>query len=80
MNITLKFVPKGQINNIPALRQIMAWRQPGDKPLSEPMMFSLLMHMNKSASISWIIDDLKYVFTDQMIYGTCRNQWPHDNF
>ena len=38
-------VPKGQINNIPALVQIMAWRRPGDKPLSEPMMVSLTMHI-----------------------------------
>ena len=36
------FVPKGPINNIPALVQIMAWRRPGDKPLSEPIMVSLL--------------------------------------
>ena len=28
------------INNIPALVQIMAWRRPGDKQLSEPMMVS----------------------------------------
>ena len=41
--ISLKFVPKVQINNIPALVQIMAW--PGDKPLSEPMMVSLLTHI-----------------------------------
>ena len=34
------------INNIPAVVQIMAWRQPGDKPLSEPMMVSLLMHIS----------------------------------
>ena len=34
--ISMKFVPKGPINNIPALVQIMAWRRPGDKPLSEP--------------------------------------------
>ena len=27
--ISLKFVPKGRINNIPALVQIMAWRRPG---------------------------------------------------
>ena len=27
--ISLKFVPKGPINNIPALVQIMAWRRPG---------------------------------------------------
>ena len=39
---SLKFVPRGPINNIPALVQIMAWRRPGDKPLSEPMMISLL--------------------------------------
>ena len=42
--ISLKFVPKGPINNIPAMVQIMAWRRPGDKPLSEPMMVSLLTH------------------------------------
>ena len=45
INISLKFVPKGTINNIPALIQMMAWRRPGDKPLSEPMMFSLLTHI-----------------------------------
>ena len=38
IKISLKFVPKGPINNIPALVQIMAWRRSGDKPLSEPMM------------------------------------------
>ena len=38
MEISLKFVPKGPINKIPALVQIMAWHQTGDKPLSEPMM------------------------------------------
>ena len=40
---SLKFVPKGPINNIPALVQIMAWCRPGDKPLSEPV--SLLTHI-----------------------------------
>ena len=38
-------VPKGPITNIPALVQIMAWRRPGDKPLSEPMMVRLPTHM-----------------------------------
>ena len=28
--ISLKFVSKGPIDNIPALVQIMAWRRPGD--------------------------------------------------
>ena len=45
IKIPLKFVPKVRINNIPALVQIMAWRRPGDKPLSEPMVVSLLTHI-----------------------------------
>ena len=40
--ISLKFVPQGLINNIPALVQIMAWCRPGDKPLSEPVLARLL--------------------------------------
>ena len=38
IEISLKFVPKDPINNIPALVQIKAWRGIGDKPLSEPML------------------------------------------
>ena len=45
INISLKFVPRGPINNIPALVQIMASCRPGDKPLSEPMLVSLPMHI-----------------------------------
>ena len=45
IKISLKFVPKGQINPIPALVQVMAWRRPGDKPLSEPMMVSIPTHI-----------------------------------
>ena len=45
LKISLKFIPKVSINNIPALIQIMAWRRPGDKPLSEPMMVSLPAHI-----------------------------------
>ena len=47
IEISLKFVPKGPINNIPALVQIMATgrRRPGDKPLSEPMLVCLLTHI-----------------------------------
>ena len=41
----LKFIPKGPINNIPTLVQIMAWRRLGDKPLSEPMMVRLPTHI-----------------------------------
>ena len=45
VKISLKFVPKGPINNIPALVQMMAWRRPGDKPLSEPMVVRLSTHI-----------------------------------
>ena len=45
ITISLKFDPEGPINKIPALVQIMAWRRPGDKPLSEPMMVRLLTHI-----------------------------------
>ena len=38
IKISLKFVPKGPIENNQALVQIMAWRRIGDKPLSEPML------------------------------------------
>ena len=43
--ISVKFVPEGPINNIPAVVQIMAWRLPGDKPLSEPMRVRLPTHI-----------------------------------
>ena len=45
IKISLKFVPKFPINNIPALVQIMAWRRPGDKPLFEAMMIKLMTCM-----------------------------------
>ena len=55
-------LPKGPINNIPALVQIMAWRRPGDKPLSEPMMVSLLTQpqwVNQSLCTGIFPDKLK---------------------
>ena len=45
IKISQKFDPKGPINNSPALIQIMAWRRPGDKPLSETMLASLMTHI-----------------------------------
>ena len=45
IKISLKFVPKGPIYNIPALVQIMAWHRPGHKPLSEPMIVILSRHI-----------------------------------
>ena len=41
----MKFVLKGPNNDIPAFIQIMAWRRPGNKPLSEQMMINLPKHI-----------------------------------
>ena len=43
--ISAKFVPKGPVNNIPALVRTIAWRLSGDKPLYEPMMVSLVTYI-----------------------------------
>ena len=39
------FIPHGPFDNNPLLAQMLACRQPGDKPLSEPMMVNLLTHL-----------------------------------
>ena len=60
-SISPKFVPKGPIDNIPALVQIMAWRREGDKPLSEPMVVKLLTTF--SNAFSWMkIYELRFRF------------------
>ena len=61
IKISLKFLPQGPINNNPALVQIMAWRRSGDKPLSEPMMVSLLTHICV-ARPQWVKIDLFFVY------------------
>ena len=45
MEISLESVTKGPIDNIAALVEIMAWCRPGDTPLSDAMMVSLLTHL-----------------------------------
>ena len=37
IEISVKCVPRGTVNNKPSLVQIIAWRRTGDKLLSEPM-------------------------------------------
>ena len=72
IKILLKFVSKGPINNIPALVQIMVWRRPGDKPLSEPVMFSLLTHICVTRS-QWVELTLSTccIFHDVLINWNC---------
>ena len=36
IRISFQFVPKGPIDNMSALVQVMAWRRTGDKPLPDP--------------------------------------------
>ena len=38
IQISLTYVPRSPVDNKPALVQVMAWRQTGDKPLPGPMM------------------------------------------
>ena len=56
IQMSLKYVPRGPINNIPALVQIMDWHRPGDKPLSEPMMDSLPTHIcvTRPQWVNWV--------------------------
>ena len=39
IQMSLKYVRKGPIDNTWAMVHVMAWRRTGDKPLSEPMLF-----------------------------------------
>ena len=45
IKISLQFVPNVRINNTPELVQIVAWHQPDDKPLSDPMIIRLPVHL-----------------------------------
>ena len=77
IKISLKFVPKGPINNIPALVWIMAWRRSGDKPLSEPVMVSLPMHICATRP-QWV--NMLRLFIAQrcpqlILTYCCTNQW-----
>ena len=51
IKISLKLVPKDSINDIPSMIQIMVWRWPSDKPLSEPVMFDY-QHIYASLSLN----------------------------
>ena len=57
IKIALKFVPKGPINNIPALVQKMAWRRSGDKALFESILVSLPAHICVTRP-QWVNDTL----------------------
>ena len=52
LKISRKFVPKFQVNSIPALVHIMAWCRPGDKQLSEAMIIMVYWRIYASLRLS----------------------------
>ena len=69
IKVSLNSVNKGSINNIPALNPIMDWRRLGNKPLSEPMMVSLLTHICITRP-HWVIP-LNSLDFNSLAPGTC---------
>ena len=68
IKISMEFVSKGPINNIPSLFQIMVWRRAGAKPLSKPMMVSLLTHICVTRP-QWV----KYIYPVAYTLGEIYN-------
>ena len=68
IQISLKFVPKGLIDNTSALDQTMAWYHIGDKPLSEPMLVCCTgEYMRHSTSMSYAWIPLKVYLTPMVL-------------
>ena len=58
IKIVLWFVAEGPINSIPALFQVMAWRRPSEKPLSETMMIRLpSLDLNEENKVTMDVDN-----------------------
>ena len=64
IKISLKFIRKGPIHKILALVQIMAPHRPGYKPLSEPIMVSLPMHIYVSFCLNELKENLVYLYIE----------------
>ena len=85
VEVSLKLVPKGPINIIPALVQIMAWRRTSDKPLSEPMMVRLPTHICVTRP-QWVkhysfpFDDFHEPLIESLVWFLCGFfSWTHDS-
>ena len=77
IKVSLKFVPKCPINNIPALVQTMTCRQPGNTPLSEPVMVSLVTHICVNHP-QWVKKWCKWSCSTKRnnpVYGVNANMW-----
>ena len=78
INTSLKYVPQGPINNIPALVQIMAWRRPGGKPLSEPMMVRLPTHICVTQP-QWVNRAVVHYLSSIFIYMSSMRDSVYEN-
>ena len=70
IKIVLKFLPKGPVDNIRALVQIMDRHRPGDKPLPEAMVVKLLTHICITRP-HWVNGDhirVPYIYTHIYMY------------
>ena len=72
IQISMKFIPEGPIDNKPALVQVMAC--PGDKPLSELMMVCLLLHICVTQP-QWINYRNGFVLYRQKYTSNVQNMW-----
>ena len=76
LNISLKFVRKVPISNIQTLAQIMAWRRPGDKPLSEPMIvywrIYALLGLNELMTLSAQNSPVRRFTTQSLMLNCCN--------
>ena len=70
---SLKFVPKGTIDNIPVWVQMMVWRKSGDKPSSEPMMVNLLTHICANELKIFSVNSSRKLY--DRIQGKWGNGW-----
>ena len=76
IEISLKFLPNGPNNNIPALVQVMVWRRPRDKPLSR---FLSLARSSSSSHIEPVWRIYMRLWTGSSLllhdWSPMRNQW-----
>ena len=70
IKISLKFVPKGSITNIPALVQIMAWRRPGASHYLNQW-WIVYWHIYASLGLNELITIVCFLVSDNFI-----QKWP----
>ena len=62
IEMSLKFIPSGPTSDIPALVQIMTWRRPGDKPLSEEMLTRFTEAYMREWGVGGVGDELTMIY------------------